>query len=81
MNRILEIINEWDPIELCPMAPKDEYMEEVHEIEKIISCKDSITAEELGEKINQLFIKRFGADVYEDDIAQCVSVAKKILSI
>lgn len=81
MDRIFEIINEWDPIELFPMAPKDEYMEEVREIRNIISCNDCITAEELGEKINHLFIKRFGSDVYEEDIAQCVSVAKKILSI
>ena len=29
MEKITEIINEWDPIELFPMAPKDEYIEEV----------------------------------------------------
>ena len=28
MDRIEQIINEWDPIGLFPMAPKDEYVEE-----------------------------------------------------
>ncbi len=32
MEKLLDIINEWDPIGLFPMAPKDEYMNEAKKI-------------------------------------------------
>ena len=31
-----QIINEWDPIGLFPIAPKDEYVEEIRKIEEYI---------------------------------------------
>jgi len=34
MERITQIINDWDPIGFFPMAPKDEY---INEIKKIIA--------------------------------------------
>lgn len=32
MNEIMKIINEWDPISFFPMAPKDEYINEITKI-------------------------------------------------
>ena len=29
MERITQIINDWDPIGFFPMAPKDEYINEI----------------------------------------------------
>ena len=80
MNDITKIINKWDPIGLFPMAPRDEYIEEVKEIEKIVACNKSISVNELAEKINLLFVKRFGADVYHEDISQCILVAEAVLA-
>ena len=44
MNQnIADIINEWDPIDLFPMAPRDEYVKEIERIKCIISNKSSIS--------------------------------------
>ena len=32
MERITQIINDWDPIGFFPMAPKDEYINEIKKI-------------------------------------------------
>ena len=64
MEKITEIINEWDTIELFPMAPKDEYIEEVKLIYEYLCATPKIQNLQLAEKINGIFIKRFGCDVY-----------------
>ena len=79
MEKITEIINEWDPIELFPMAPKDEYIEEVKLIYEYLYTTPKLQSQQLAEKINEIFIKRFGCDVYVDDINQCIIVADQII--
>ena len=32
MERITQIINDWDPIGFFPMAPKDEYINEIKKV-------------------------------------------------
>lgn len=80
MNRILQIVNEWDPIDLFPMAPKDEYIEEIKKIYEYLNVCQSVTEEKLAEKINDIFTRAFGSDVYAGDVDGCLRVAKDIIS-
>ena len=64
MDRIEQIINEWDPIGLFPMAPKDEYVEEEKKIVEYIEKWPNITEKKLADRINEIFIEAFGKDVY-----------------
>jgi len=79
-KRIKEIINEWDPIELFPMAPKDEYSAEVLRIEETLLSNANITEEELAQIINGVFTNSFGRDVFTKSMDDCFQVAKKILN-
>lgn len=79
MNEIMEIINEWDPIELFPMAPTDEYIFEVKKILSFINQYNNCSDKELSEYINFIFLSRFGNDIYTVDGLMCLNVAKKIL--
>lgn len=80
MNKILIIVNEWDPIGLFPMAPKDEYIDEIKKIHKYLNENQNVTEEKLAKKINEIFIQSFGSDVYIEDIEGCLKVAKGIVS-
>ena len=73
-------INEWDPIGLFPMAPEDEYMNEIIKIMEYLDAVRDITEEKLAIKINQIFIASFGDDVYAEDIKGCLNVARKIIN-
>ena len=79
-ENILEIINDWDPIGFFPMAPKDEYTSEVEKIYEYVHSNHSLQIEQLAQRINELFVRRFGRDVYNEDMEQCIVVAKKILT-
>ncbi len=79
MDKILLIINAWDPIGLFPMAPKDEYMNEIQKIYMYLDENQNITTEELAKKINEIFLMSFGNDVYDKNIEECLKVAKNIL--
>ena len=35
----------------------------------------------LAEEINKIFAETFGTDVYDEDMEQCVIIAKKILKV
>ena len=79
MEKIIGIINEWDPIGFFPMAPKDEYINEVKKISEYMYLNKNLQVEQLAKKINELFMGTFGEDVYNENMEQCVIVAKKIL--
>ena len=81
MDRIIDIINMWDPIEFFPLAPKDEYLDEVKKIYEYITTNKKVDPEMLAAKINDIFLKSFGEDVYKEDVTQCRVVAEKILNI
>lgn len=80
MDIILLIVNEWDPIGFFPMAPKDEYISEVKKIYRYLNVHKNVTERELAEKINEIFLKSFGSDVYIEDTERCLNVAKDIIS-
>lgn len=78
MNEILLLINEWDPIGLFPIAPSNEYMPEVIEINKMLASSEW-DKEKLGREINMLFLRKFGSDVYVENLPKCIELAEKIL--
>ena len=74
------VLNEWDPLELFPMAPLDEYMPEVIQIEEFVN-RDQCDGEVLGLAIRELMRKRFGDDVFTKSQDECMEVAKRILTL
>jgi len=78
MEAITEIINDWDPIGFFPMAPKDEYFNEIKKICEFICAKPNVQIEPLARAINKIFAETFGPDVYDEDMEQCIVIAKKI---
>ena len=80
-NQIRDIINEWDPIHLFPMAPKDEYKDEIEEVCKLL--KKEISMEDIERGIENIFIKSFGADIFDmiTNRSECKEVAIKLYKI
>lgn len=81
MNEIIKIINQWDPINFFPFAPKDEYLPEIKKIIHFIKEQKQLTEIELGQYINKTFINNYGEDVYASDLLKCNEIARLILSI
>lgn len=81
MERITEIINDWDPIGFFPMAPKDEYVNEIKKIYDYVYGNQNINIRPLAETISRIFRETFGTDVYDENMEQCMLVAEKILKI
>lgn len=79
MEKITKIINDWDPIGFFPMAPKDEYAIEIKKIYEYVSDNQNLKVHTLAETINGIFIKSFGADVYDQNMEKCMLAAEKIL--
>lgn len=77
--KIMRIINEWDPIDLFPMAPADEYNSEIKKIQRVLDWNSNITIEQLGIEINKIFLTTFGDDVYTSSEEECKNVAKRII--
>lgn len=77
--KITKIINEWDPINLFPMTPEDEYVREIESLNKIVHDNTEISVDDLAVEIHQLFTKRFGSDVYLRELKECLKVADEIL--
>ncbi len=78
MEKVVEeIINNWDPIELFPYSPKDEYKNEIALI--IAALKETKDISEVALKIQKIFIKSFGNDVFKRDTNECVSIAESIV--
>ena len=80
MEKISDIINDWDPIDLFPLAPSDEYSREIEMIKKIFSIIPNITPEKLGTEIHNIFVRRFGEDVFTRNLSESNSIALKIIN-
>ena len=78
-NFILKVISDWDLMGLANIAPKDEYLSEVIEIENILSANKNITAEELSKRIKDIFIKNFDCENFSFDVKDIKPIAEKIL--
>ena len=79
MKEIMNLINAWDPIGFFPLAPKDEYINEIRKIEMYLHDNTSLNTEILAKRINDIFKKSFGDDVYIENMNACKVVAQKIL--
>ena len=79
MRNVEKIINEWDPIELFPLAPIDEYEREIELINKILITNPQISAEKLAMEIYMIFEKRFGNDIFLKGLTECEGIAANIL--
>ncbi|EUJ50998.1 DUF1871 family protein [Listeria rocourtiae] len=55
-NKVKHIIDEWDPIEVLPFAPSDEYESEINQIVRFLSGHEA-TDFELANKIKKNFYK------------------------
>lgn len=77
---IKEIINEWDPIDFFPMAPEDEYSNEILQVENYLSDNVNVDLQTLAIIIDNIFAVSFGRDVYFGDINDCIIIADKILN-
>ena len=76
LYRIADIINKWDPMNLFPLVPDEEYMDEIHMIYRVACETDEAMV--LGMKIRNILVEHFG---YEIDITiqDCIDVAEDIL--
>ena len=81
MGSITQIINDWDPIGFFPMAPKDEYINEIKKINEFVCSHYDLQVQTLAREINKIFVESFGTDVYSENLEQCTIVAKKILKV
>lgn len=79
---IQHIINEWDPIDLFPMAPENEYEDEIAQICNLLN-EESLSIERIEERIEKIFTKSFGEDVFCSFTSKCKcrEVAEKLHQI
>jgi len=73
-GEIEKIINAWDPAELFPLAPQDEYNKEIAEIlDYLEQNHKNLSSEKFGEAIKRIFIDSLGEDMFfrnnERDVA------------
>lgn len=78
---IKNIVDEWDPIDLLPFAPADEYDSETEKIYNTIKNNANVEHQHLSEIIYNVFNEAFGKDVFLKTIEECKIVANKILQI
>ena len=81
MERITQIINDWEPSGLFPRAPKDEYGNEIKRIEEFVCANYNLQVHTLAQEINKIFVETFGTDVYYEDLEQCTIIAKRLLKV
>lgn len=79
MNVLIKIINEWDPIELFPLAPKNEYYDETKKIFDFVVSAKNISVSVLAKKIDEIFVTAFGKDLYIINTQTSMNIADKIL--
>ncbi|MBC1472943.1 DUF1871 family protein [Listeria seeligeri] len=78
-DKVEKIINEWDPIDLFPLAPKDEYNQEIKKIVNVLKDKSLLNEENLANILKLIFVESFGEDLFFRDNE--LDIAKKLLNI
>ena len=74
---ITEIINNWDPINLFPCAPEDEYEVEIQLILEL--SEQSTDRSYIAKGIKEIFIRMFGEDIFKNSYEECLKIADEIL--
>ncbi len=71
---VLDILNEWDPLNVLNIAPKDEYETTAQTIEKMINEKKSKI------EIGSFIYDYFGFDDFNNvSIEKCIKMADKMI--
>lgn len=76
-DNIIQIINEWNPIDIYPLL-EDEYS---FESQKVLEATSSTnTVNELANEVFNIFEKSFGKE-FEKSIDECRIIAEKIITL
>ncbi|MFS0724192.1 DUF1871 family protein [Paenibacillus sp. 1P07SE] len=76
-EKVAKIINDWDPINLLPLFPPDEYSKEIDSITQFLEAPKNVN--QLAEFIYSLFLESFGKTVFDMDKSECIEIANQIL--
>lgn len=68
-------IDDWDPLDLLAIAPKDEYDPEISAIANELS--EAMSVDQIAILIQSVFIKYFG-QTFDRNLEECRQVAEKI---
>ncbi|WP_410514028.1 DUF1871 family protein [Paenibacillus sp. BR2-3] len=74
-NKIIKIINNWNPIEIHPLL-QDEYHTESKRIQ--YAALDSVSVETLSKEVFSIFKNSFGKE-FTKSIEECKVIAEEIL--
>lgn len=78
---VKRIIDKWDPIDLLPYAPHDEYEIEARLVfaEMLTPQGCQVDPERLATRIREIFIRQFGDTVFKASHEECLVIAKEII--
>lgn len=76
MNKILQVINKWDPMNFLSHAPSDEYEEEVKLINELLTQTSNVNEVAVG--IKSIFTRMFEED-FKKSYEDCLEIAKRLL--
>ncbi len=76
-KNIKPIIDNWDPIDLLPYSPNDEYDNETSRIANQVEGK---SADELAQIVFDVFSSSFNHGVFQKSLNECRMIALKILT-
>ncbi|AUS25817.1 YugE family protein [Paenibacillus sp. P2(2022)] len=74
---IVQMINEWNPVEIYPLL-EDEYYSEIRRIHE--KSKETNSVEELAEQIHSVFAQSFKKE-FDKSIEECRLIAEKIINV
>jgi hypothetical protein len=77
--KVTKAVNEFDPLDLLPYAPQDEYDAEIKEIISFLENNKEYNIDSLATKIADVKKKTLGEDIFNKSIDDCYLVAHKIL--
>lgn len=77
MNKTLQIINEWDPMNFLSHAPDDEYEEEAKLVDELLEQTNDV--HELANGLKIIFTRMFGDD-FKKAYEECLQIAYKLLA-
>lgn len=79
LEKVTAIINIFDPLNLLPYFPPDEYELEIEAILNYLSAHSDIDAQALGKEIFRIFYDSLG-DAFNKTLNDCTLVAENILN-